>query len=233
MLGTVTVVAVIDPFASTTKGAVALFAKVSPDQKTTSVPALAEFIPAKLEPVPTEIFAVLAAPEVKVKLVADKVVEPIVKPPIAPDVEVSAPAAVTLNGAVARLANVSPDQKVISPLALAEFIPAEFNPVPTVMLATLAAPEVRTRLVAVIVLVAIVKLAIAPDVAVIFPAMVAVLATRFPNKSTEKGAVEKVELPKYIPCDALTVFRPSRYIPVSGFPLESTATLPVITPPVI
>jgi len=80
------------------------------------------------------------------------------------------PASVTLNGAVARLANVSPAQNAMSELAFPLFIPARFDPVPTEMLAVFAAPEVRIKLVAESVVEAIVKAAIDPLVQVSAPA---------------------------------------------------------------
>lgn len=89
-------VAVRFPARSTRKGAVVLLAKVLPDQNAISEPAFPEFRPAALEPVPTVILAVLAAPEVRVRFVAVIVVAPMVKPPMVPVVAVIVPRNVPL-----------------------------------------------------------------------------------------------------------------------------------------
>ncbi len=59
-----------------------------------SVEVLPAFRPATLDPVPTEMLATLAAPEVKARLVAESVVAPMVKPPIVPVGAERAPAKV-------------------------------------------------------------------------------------------------------------------------------------------
>jgi len=82
----------------------------------------------------------------------------------------------------------------MSPEALPAFIPPRVLPVPTEMLATLAAPDVRVRLVAAIVAAAIVNAAIVPPVAVradvvIVPVIVADVATITPASVILNGAV--------------------------------------------
>jgi hypothetical protein len=171
-------VAVIAPAAVTRKAAVALEAKVDPAQKTMSPEAFALFKPPAVEPVPTVMFAVFAAPLVRTRLVAVIVDAPTVKPPIVPedavidpvivaDVATKSPCAFTRKAALARDANVEPAQIAISVPVLAEFNPPAVDPVPTVMFAVFAAPDVSVRFVAEIVFDAIVKAAIVPDTAVI------------------------------------------------------------------
>jgi hypothetical protein len=101
-------VAVSAPAAVTRNTAVARFANVLPAQIAMSLPVFAEFSPPAVEPVPTVIFAVFAAPLVSVRFVALMVVAAIVNAAIAPDVAVIAPAGVTRNGAVARFEYVAP-----------------------------------------------------------------------------------------------------------------------------
>src|SRR6266542_2625125 len=79
------------PAAVTRKSAVARLAKVLPPQNTMSVPAFAEFRPPAVAPVPTVMFAALAAPLVNVIFVAESVVGASVQPPIEPLVEVIEP----------------------------------------------------------------------------------------------------------------------------------------------
>src|SRR5690606_28376585 len=113
---------------------------------------LPEFRPPALLPVPTVMLAVLAAPDVSAMLVALRLDEPSVQPPIDPLVEVidpendplvavtlpvivafvatSAPPAVTRHAALARLAWVAPAPKAISVLPFAELRPAMLLPAP-------------------------------------------------------------------------------------------------------
>ena len=184
--------------------------------------------------------AVFAAPEVRVRFVADIVDAAIVNPPMAPLVAVmlpvivalvavNAPAAVTRKAAVARLAKVEPAQIAISPPAAGEPRPAAVAPVPTVILAVFAAPDCKSRFVAVIVDAAIVNPAIAPAVAVIVPVIVALVAVRAPAFVTRNGAEPGVAEPAYMaglvpPESSPTVVAPEP---------EVSDVAPIVHPPIV
>jgi hypothetical protein len=168
------------PAAVTKNGAVARLANVDPAQKAISVPAAGLFNPAAFAPAPIVKLAVLAAPLVRAKFGAaiefpvsvNAATDPpvafradvVIVPVIVAFEAVNAPLAVTLKLAVARLANVDPDQNVISLADAALFNPPLLAPVPTLMFATFAAPEFMPRLVALIEFVPIVKAPIVLEV---------------------------------------------------------------------